>query len=155
MREKQYVAVFFSDGKPHRLAPTTLLVVTNYSAGLGRTLHHRGFHTGPLALRQLTPQEQEQAAGHYRFHMVFYDSWQELVGDEQQFLQEDPGIGTHFLSVCQACAADRLYTPRSLPKRAGRPASTEAIELVQRPELEAAFTPEELAAAEEVFRRAA
>lgn len=131
------------------------MVVTNYGSGLGRTLRHRGYHSGPLALRELTPAEREQAETHYRFHMVFYDSWEKLVGDEQQFLQEDPTIGTHFLSVCQACAADRLYTPRSLPVSAGRPASTEAIELVQRPDLEAAFTPEELAAAEEVFRRAA
>ncbi|MBT9394459.1 hypothetical protein KLP40_14905 [Hymenobacter sp. NST-14] len=155
MKDELHVALFFSDRKPHRLAPTSILVVTNYGPGLGRTLRHRGFLSGPLALRTLTPLEKEEAARHYRFRMVFYDSWAELIRDEQSFLQEDAGIGNYFLSVCQACALDTSYSPKCVPHKAGQPAATDVLDLMKRPELDADFTPDELAAAEQQFHKAA
>lgn len=107
------VALFFRAGAPHRLAPTSILVVQNWDSAVGRTTAHRGFEN-PEATRTHTPLELDQLTHAYRYCLHFYDSWEALVVDEQARVAEDPRIGTHFLDVCKRLAADKNFQPKAL-----------------------------------------
>lgn len=126
-RSQYKVALFFRSGRPHSLAPGSILVVPNYDSAVNRTVRHRGFVEGPEATRQLTVDEQEWAAGTTRYKLEYYGTWEKLIADEEELLAADPSVGNHFLDVCRRLSTHRDYRPAT-PLR-GRNEPTEAEQL--------------------------
>ena len=105
------VALFFRSGSPHRLAPSSILLVLNYDSGVNRTLHHRGFKDGIEARRRHTPEEAEYLGHVYRYRLEFYPSWEALIEEEKYLLATHPEIGPAFLARIERLNKERHYRP--------------------------------------------
>jgi hypothetical protein len=109
------IALFYRSKAPSSLAPTSLLLVVGYDSGVNRTLRQRGFEHGMLVHRRPTTAEAEDIAGYTRYKMMPYDTWEGLIGDEENALASDPTIGAGFLEQCRAYAQDDRYRIQALP----------------------------------------
>lgn len=121
------VALFFRSGSPHRLAPSSILLVLNYDSGVNRTLHHRGFKNGIEARRRHTPEEAEYLGHVYRYRLEFYPSWEALIEEEKHLLATHPEIGPAFLARIERLSKERHYRPAQPLREPAQPAEAERV----------------------------